>query len=487
MKRGKKLLILMAALLVLLGGTYVMKQINFEGEEPEETEGVETTVIFAATEEEITQIAWTLGEVTLTFTQTEDGWVYPEDENFPVDNDMMGNVLAKLEELTSTKTIEGAADLAEYGLDEPVVKINVTTDKSSEILIGDKSALGGYYASLGDGNVYLIEEAVKNMFSKELYDLVLEEEIPDMSTVLEVGAKTETSELSIIYREEAGIAYSDEYVWYWENGDELLALDNELTETLLASVSGISWEECVNYHADIEELGEYGLSTPVLTLNVSYVESTQVDTGKKDDDGNVIYETKEETKSFVLELGSYSDDSCYAKLKDSKMVYLIDAELVDTLMYTTYDSLRPDDVLLMTWDEVTGIDVILDGTTYTVTRESVESTDDDGNKTVSYIYKLEDKEIEILDVLDMLVAMESTGSKDGITPERAEEIRFVLYRENENVPKVELAFYQYDSSSCLVSLNGESRLFVDRADVIEVVETFTKLMLEEDTETTVAQ
>ena len=131
--------------------------------------------------------------------------------------------------------------------------------------------------------------------------------------------------------------------------------------------------------------------------------------------------------------------------------------------------------------------MILDGTTYTVIRESVENTDDDGNKTVSYIYKLEDKEIEILDVLDMLVAMETTGSKDGIAPERAEEIRFVLYRENENFPEVELAFYQYDSSSCLVSLNGESRLFVDRADVTDVVEAFTKMMLEEDTETTAAQ
>lgn len=487
MKRGKKLIVLMAVLLVLLGGTYVMKQINFEGEEPEETESAEAEVIFAATEEEITQIAWTQGEVTLTFTQTEEGWVYPEDENFPVDNDMMGNVLAKLEKLTSTKTIENVADLAEYGLDEPVVKINVTTDESCEILIGDKSALGGYYASLGDGNVYLIEEAVKNMFSKELYDLVLEEEIPDMSTVLEIGAKTEMSELSIIYRENAGIAYSDEYLWYWENDDDYLALDNELTESLLETISGISWEECVNYHANAAELGEYGLSTPVLTLNVSYVESTQVDTGKKDDDGKVIYETKEETKKFVLELGSYSDDSCYAKLKDSNMVYLVEAELVDTLMYTTYDSLRPDDVLLMTWDEVTGIDVSLDGTVHRVIRESVEGTDDDGNKTVSYIYKLEEKEIEILSVLDMLVAMESTGSKDGIVPERAEEIRFVLHRDNENFPEVELAFYQYDSSSCLVSLNDESRLFVDRADVTDVVEAFTQMILEADTETTEAQ
>ena len=487
MKRGKKLIALLAALLVLMGGTYVLQQINFEGEEPQETEAAEAEVIFAATEEEITKIAWTLGEVTLTFEQTEDGWVYPEDEHFPVDNDMMGNVLAKVESLTTTKTIKGVTDLAEYGLDEPAVKINVTTDESCEILIGDKSTLGGYYASLGDGNVYLIAEAVKNMFSKELYDLVLEEEIPDLTTLEALEAVSGIQNLSIVYREESGLAYSDSYVWFWENGDEALALDNELFAEWVKTITGISWDECVDYYADSEELKTYGLDAPTVTLTVSYIETTQMDTETKDDDGKVIYETKEETKTFQLELGAYSDDSCYARIADSRMVYLVDAEICDVLMYAGYDALRPDDVLLMTWDDVTAIDVVLDGTTYEVIREEIEGTDDDGNKTVSYVYKLDGEEIEILDVLDMLVAMESTGSKDGIVPERAQEIKFILYRDNDKYPLTELEFYQYDSSSCLVSLNDESRLFVSRDDVTAVAEAFTKMMLGDDSESTAAE
>lgn len=484
MKRGKKLIVLLAVLVVLMGGTYVMQQINFEEEEPEETESV-TEVIYAATEEEIKEISWTYDGNEFSFIRTEDGWINGTDENFPVDENVVSNVLAKLEELTSTKTIEAAADLAEYGLDEPAVAIHVTTDESCEILIGDASALGGYYASLGDGNVYVIGQSVFNMFSKELYDFVLEEELPDLTTIRKVVSESEARDLTLLYEEGLGLVYSDDYVWYLVSDDGMLALDNELTEALLTTVSGVEWTECVDYYADKEELKTYGLDEPMVSLTVSYVESTQVDTGEKDDDGNVIYETKEEVKTLELLLGGYSDESCYAKLKDSSMVYLVDAELSDSLMYATYDSLRPDDVLLMDWDDVTGVDVILNGTTYTVLREEVEGTDDDGNKTVSYLYKLGDNEVEVLNVLDMLVAMESTGSKDGIEPERAEEIRFVLHRDNENFPEVELAFYQYDSTSCLVSLNGESRLFVAREDVTDVVEAFNQMVLEaEETDET---
>lgn len=482
MKRGKKLIVLLGVLLVLMGGTYVMQQIDFEGEEPEETKAP-ATVIFDAEEKDIGEIEWVYEGETFAFTQTEDGWVRDDDEHFPVDGTVMSNVLAKLQELTADKTIEAVEDLSEYGLVEPTVKITVTTDETSEILIGDESALGGYYASLGDGNVYLIDESVKNMFSKELYDFVLEEEIPDLSVLWALVSKSETQNISIVYGEDTGLTYSDDYVWFWESEDGMLALDNELLDTFMEKVAGVAWDECVDYHADSEELEAYGLADPIVTLKVSYIETTQVDTGEKDEDGNAIYETKEEVKLFELELGNYKDDSCYAKLDDSDMVYLVDAELCDALMYTDYESLRPDDVLLMDWEDVTGVDVVLDGTTHTVIREEIESTDDDGNKTVSYVYKLEGEEVEILDVLDMLVAMESTGSRDGITPERAEEIRFVLHRDNADYPEVELAFYQYDSSSCLVSLNGESRLFVDREDVTDVVEAFTKMALEaEETE-----
>ena len=43
---------------------------------------------------------------------------------------------------------------------------------------------------------------------------------------------------------------------------------------------------------------------------------------------------------------------------------------------------------------------------------------------------------------------------------------------------MELVFYQYDSSTCLVSLNGETHLLVDRADVTDLAELVAELLPE---------
>lgn len=43
---------------------------------------------------------------------------------------------------------------------------------------------------------------------------------------------------------------------------------------------------------------------------------------------------------------------------------------------------------------------------------------------------------------------------------------------------MELVFYQYDSGSCLVGLNGETRLLVDRDSLLEIIETLRELLTE---------
>ena len=55
---------------------------------------------------------------------------------------------------------------------------------------------------------------------------------------------------------------------------------------------------------------------------------------------------------------------------------------------------------------------------------------------------------------------------------------FTFQQDNASYPAVELAFYQYDSSSCLVGLNGETRLLVDRDSVLEIVDTVRELLTE---------
>ena len=59
-----------------------------------------------------------------------------------------------------------------------------------------------------------------------------------------------------------------------------------------------------------------------------------------------------------------------------------------------------------------------------------------------------------------------------------EEQSFTFYQDKENFHTVTLVFSQYDSSSCLVTLNGERRLLVSRTDLLDLVDTLQDLLAE---------
>lgn len=118
------------------------------------------------------------------------------------------------------------------------------------------------------------------------------------------------------------------------------------------------------------------------------------------------------------------------------------------------------------------------GLPYTVTREVSTVTDEEGEESQEVAYLLDGAEVEFQDLLDDLNAMASTGSAVGLTPERSAQISFTFHRNTETFPQVELVFYQYDSSNCLVSLDGEVVLLAAREDVEAVVEAAAALIPE---------
>lgn len=54
-----------------------------------------------------------------------------------------------------------------------------------------------------------------------------------------------------------------------------------------------------------------------------------------------VYETQQTDKTFVLELGDYDGDTCYARLGGSSMVYQVDGTLCDAILAANGTDLRP--------------------------------------------------------------------------------------------------------------------------------------------------
>ena len=472
MKRKKNLLILLLVLVLLVGAVFAATSLaSSEGEDEQTLQDLGTT-IFTLDPDAVSQLSWDYSE-SVSFVAGDDGWEYTEDPAFALDETYISAMLDVLTEITASKVIENVDNWDQYGLEAPVCTVTVTTDNTYTLSFGEESALSGQrYFSIGDGNAYLIDSSVMSPFTYGLYDVLTLEQIPTMDGVTGIELENETEKLDITRLENSGLAYSDSYIWFL---DDNVVLDTELTESLVSTLTSLSWNKCSNFNA--ADLSAYGLDDPIATVTIHYTQRTEVEANDTGENGDPIVEAESAPASFALEIGNESDDARYARIAGSHMVYLIDGSICDALLNASYENLMPDDILVMDWEKLQVLEITLDGTVHEIVRDTQTVTDDEGNETEEAIYTLDGLEADAAGILGSLDAMTSAGYATGIEPERSEEIRFLFRQDNEAFPEIELVFYQYDSTQCLVTLNGGSTVFVARSQVVDLVESITQLIL----------
>ena len=450
MKRQKKLTVLLGILILCIAASILLSRINFE----EKMTGTQTAIVDIESSE-ITRLAWNYdGEVSFIY---EDGeWKYEEDDKMPVDQELLGEIAENLSDITSDKMVEEPQALSVYGLDSPAYTLTVDTEDSTyEISIGDESFSDGeVYLSNGDEYVYLTDSSLVDDISYSLYDLVQKEEIPEMETVNSVSIDKE-SPADIIYQEDAGYCYSDAYLYYLKDGEDYRNLDNENTSDMISTLTEFAWTECVDYYAEDSELEDYGLDEPGAAVTVGYT----------DEDGG--------EQTFAYELGK-SGDSYYARLKDSTIVYTVEQEVYDAAVNASYDELKPDEVILLDWDTVEGIDVEMDGSTYSI---SVESSGDD-----EYIYTLNGEEIEFEDALNELEAITIDPDEEAEFSDNKTELSLVFHRSTKSYDTVELNFCQYNGTYCIAVLNGGEADCVSREELVSLKEAINAVVLDQGEE-----
>lgn len=474
MKRGKTLGLLTLVLLLLVGGTVLAKNQTAKVTEPEEEE---RAVLYEEDTGLLSALSWTKDGETVTLVKNGEDWNWKEDPDFPLSNTKAEMLVSALTGLRAEKTIDRPEALSVYGLDEPALQITVTADTETSFRIGSGKSLDGYhYLSNGDGKVYLVDENLTERFSCGIYDLIRKESLPDMSKTLSMKVLSKVQNYEIDHLEDSGIDYTDQYEWFLKEEDGWLTLDSSLTEDFADQVRILAWQECVDYRADDAALAEYGLDQPAVTVELRYTEDRQEATEILAEDGNPIYDTVEEEKTFLLEIGDYADASCcYARIAGSAMVYKISSSVCDALLYMSYDELRPKDVIRLDTEELTEIEVTLDGKIHTFRKGRKNAADETENGGAETIYLLEGEETAFADVLNSLQGMLSDRYADGETPKREAVLSLVFHRENEKHPRTELVFYSYDSSDCLVTLDGKSTVFVDRYSVNSLVDRIRSL------------
>ncbi len=330
-KKAKKIIplaVLLVILAALTAATLILKHYNSI---PEAEEDTGEAVVFDKTGKTVTALELTSGGKTLSFSYTNDVWVYDEDEHFPLNSDYVAGLAQSLTKVTSRATVSenDVGEDSEYGLDSPnvIAKASFSDGTAYTFSFGTTNTFNDcqYFRITGDSNIYMADTDLAISLAYDLESYYKAETFPLTKDGVTADKVTEITVTTV----------GNENVITDDSGkDELLSL----AKTLNLS----TWEV---YYADEDEMRDtYGISDDGDRLTVSYtITSTSTDS-----DGNTV--NAEVPASYTLRIGRKfdvaentegSESGYFYSPAGSTVVYAIDSETVENIY--SYLAYRPAD------------------------------------------------------------------------------------------------------------------------------------------------
>ena len=442
MNRQKKLVVLIGVLVVLCAVIAIVSGVQ----KHIDTISTVDEEIYATAESALTDVSWTKDGSTLHFVKENDTWQDASDADFPIDQDKMSDFLDHFESVHASFIIENVEDYGQYGLDNPSCTITFTSaDGTTTLQMGDYSTMDEKrYLTLGDGTVYLVDDDPEQYIASDRDDLMRQDTIPDYDTLDSIVATGESA-FTVEHHPDEDLTYTDAYEYYLNDDGSYKALSTSKVEDFMTTLKNLDRTDYKTYTADDSVLSDYGLDAPAVTFTVSYTTEDK------------------EQGSFSLAFGK-KGDNCYMRMDDSPIIYAVDSDTyTNDIADTGYDTLRPDEVLKLNWDDVKSIDFTIDGTTYTVEKKGDT-------------YKIGDDVVEFDDVQSAVDGLK-VNEFNTETPAKKEEASLTVHLDNDSFPQLTVAMYQYDGDNCLVQLDGTTLGYVFRSLVVDLTEAVNAITL----------
>lgn len=461
MNRSKKLGVLLGVLAVVCAATFAVTQMEARKEQIRET----GEIILELPSESVETLSWEYDGETLAFHK--DGtWLYDGDENFPVSEEKVNELLEQFQSFGAAFIIEDVEDFSQYGLEDPICTINLSTGSQTyEVKLGDYSKMDSQrYVSIGDGNVYLVRHDPLDEYGAALSDMIDHDEIPSFDRVTQIqftGAET----YSITYQEDSTDSYSAEDVYFTQRNGKTLPLDTSKVEDYLRIITTLNPTDYVSYNVTEEELQTYGLDEPELTITVDF--TAENGDGGETADSFVLHVNPDPETAGETEDGEDAEVPAYVRVGDSQIVYKVPASSYRKLAAASCNDLRHSELIWADFAGVRQLDVTLEGCSYTFTPEQ----EGDGD---TWLYQGE--EFEVVDLranLKALLVDEFTDEQ----PAQKEEISLTVHLDSENFPQVQITLYRYDGERCLAAVDGESVALVERSDAVALIEAVQAIVL----------
>lgn len=515
MKKGKRLLLMVAVIAVFIAGALVLKNMNEAREAADKAAATEDKpVVLTVNKDSLTEISYTIDGETLRFTKAEDKWQYADDPAFPLNESKVTAMADALSSLTASRKVADTLDQAEeYGLKTPSCTVTAALADGTKytLYLGDKNAVTNDTYAYVDGSqtVYTVASSAASNFSGKLYGLIADEAFPtiDASSISNVAYAAAGKNLKLSYFPQGSDkSYSSMYDWFLKGEDgSLTPMDDEKINTYLGSVTGIAPTGTVDYDAAQEELAAYGLDAPATTITVDYTVSHQESVPKATGtaapsvspdvnadaaaaapgistippEGTAAQAspaatpemetiTVKEPRQITITLGKRAEDgSFYMRHSGSKRVFAISGDTYSKLTDLALENLRPAQICLIPIDTVEALSITLDGKTSDFAIARTNATDKDGKTTTDAVYKMGDTEIgesAFKSFYTSLISLEKDKTTDQL-PSGQPYITVTFRRSTVNFKEMTLTLYPYDSSFYMAEFNGESGILVNKRDV----------------------
>lgn len=476
--KNKKGLIAGIVILLILIGVYVGLKVVGPEEDKEQTEEKEITA-FEVKGENISKVSIENNGVLYTFVKEEETWKYAEDENLPLNQAVVSNIISGLTSVKAQRELKDIENPADYGLSEPKLKVMITDKDNAETVLNfgdDNEAVSGAYMSVGNNEkIYLVNSTVKTDLQFEKNDLAETEELPQIAVgnIKKVEISSENGVKTLQEEEADGL-----WTLYKEDGSQV-SVDTAKVNDYMNHFSGLSLIDFVSY--DTNNLSSYGLDNPK-KVTVFYEEEQEQESEDTSEEAEDEDAEKEEpvmvVKEFVLLAGSTDEDgNYYVKTADSNYVYTMAAATVEEIMNLASEELVSSLVTDYSLADMDKITIERNGETYVLTRQETEVKKEDAEETTTETkYYLNDEEIQYEDISDFYSKVSALEWQNMTEGQNGENVEITITFEKEDGIQDKVTYCPYDENFYLVTKTEGSQMLVNKMKVREMIEAFDKMI-----------
>nr|MBP3598003.1 DUF4340 domain-containing protein [Eubacterium sp.] len=501
MSKGIKQALTLGILCLLMVGAIIAYFLVPQGEDEENANVTENAIDVVSIEASaINQVDISGPEMeSISLIKNGEEWILADLPKAPLDAQAVDAMLSSLAPLTATKELAmDGASLAEYGLESPQVTVKVlTTDGNSyELKIGETVPVtGGNYGVFGDRDkVYAFEDTVFEGFAVSKNSLIAKEEIAsieeDYLTSISVKNKGKESFRAEIVSDDKKVDAYTNWVITKPFEKPLAGSSTDDWNKLQGYFTSVELQELVEYNC--KNMKEYGLNEPVGEVEVEYFElqegyelpeATANPDGKitsnSTNKANVVPKDKQVSHSYTLVIGGNAPDgSYYVRLKDSKNVYTMDAEIVQSMLGVDAYTYMDRCVYSTLATDINGYDAVIGDKKISVTRKT-EKGDDGKDKnvwTLNGTQVSDENEETFLTPYTKGYLLEFTSeAKDSVKPKSNEPIMKIVFHEANR--DVTVTYLPYDGTNFYrVDKNGMDYFLVDKRSVDDMISAYEALL-----------